>query len=107
MFHELNVDEKWLTYIIKGRKTIEGRLNKNKFKLMRPGDMIIFNGIIKKEIIAIRYYNYFEDYLKTEGIDKCLPDVVDIYDGINIYRDIYSVEDEIKYGIIAIELTDY
>jgi ASC-1-like (ASCH) protein len=42
-----------------------------------------------------------------EEIDKCLPDVVDINDGINIYREFYSIEDEIKYGVVAIELTDY
>jgi ASC-1-like (ASCH) protein len=107
MFYELNIDERWLKYIIEGRKTIEGRLNKNKFKFMRCGDMIVFNGIIKKEIISIRYYNYLEDYLRTEGLNKCLPDIENIYDGINIYREFYPVEDEIKYGIIAIELTDY
>jgi ASC-1-like (ASCH) protein len=104
MFHELNVDERWFKYILDGTKTIEGRLNKNKFKLMRNGDIIIFNGIIKKEVISVRYYNSFEEYLINEGIDKCLPEVVDINDGINIYREFYSFEDEIKYGIVAIEL---
>ena len=104
MFHELNVDEGWFKYILDGTKTIEGRLNKNKFKLMRNGDIIIFNGIIKKEVISVRYYNSFEEYLINEGIDKCLPEVVDINDGINIYREFYSFEDEIKYGIVAIEL---
>ena len=104
MFHELNVDERWFKYILDGTKTIEGRLNKNKFKLMRNGDIIIFNGIIKKEVISVRYYNSFEEYLRNEGIDKCLPEVVDINDGINIYREFYSFEDEIKYGIVAIEL---
>jgi ASC-1-like (ASCH) protein len=107
MFYELNVDERWLKYILNGKKTIEGRLNKNKFKLMRCGDIIIFNEIIQKEVISVKYYNSFKEYLINEGIDKCLPDVININDGINIYRDFYSVEDEIKFGIIAIELTDY
>jgi ASC-1-like (ASCH) protein len=107
MFYDLNVDERWLKYILNGRKTIEGRLNKNKFRFIRIGDMITFNEIIKKEVISVKYYNSFENYLINEGIDKCLPDVVDINDGINIYREFYSIEDEIKYGIVAIELTDY
>ena len=106
MFHELNVDERWLKYILNGRKTIEGRLNKN-IRFIRIGDMITFNEIIKKEVISVKYYNSFENYLINEGIDKCLPDVVDINDGINIYREFYSIEDEIKFGIIAIELTYY
>jgi ASC-1-like (ASCH) protein len=63
MFHELNVDEKWLKYVLNGRKTIEGRLNKNKFRLIRTGDMIIFNGTIKKEVISVRYYNSFTPFL--------------------------------------------
>ena len=107
MFYDLNVDERWLKYILNGRKTIEGRLNKNKFRFIRIGDMITFNEIIKKEVISVKYYDSFEKYLINEGIDKCLPDVVDINDGINIYREFYSIEDEIKFGIIAIELTYY
>jgi ASC-1-like (ASCH) protein len=107
MFHELNVDEKWLKYILNGRKTVEGRLNKNKFKLIRSGDIIIFNEIIKKEVISVKYYNSFKEYLINERIDRCLPNVIDINDAINIYREFYSIEDEIKYGIVAIEITDY
>ena len=106
MLYNLKVNEKWLNYIIAGTKTIEGRLNKNKFRLITRGDIILFNGIIQKKVVGVRHYDGWDEYLETEGINKCLPSIKTIRDGIVIYRDFYNVADECLYGVVAFELGD-
>ena len=64
--------------IMKGRKTIEGRLNKGVFKKLKNGDDIKFcNGddMIEGKVININKYNSFRDMLTSEEINKILPDV--------------------------------
>ena len=64
--------------IVKGRKTIEGRLNKGVFKKLKNGDDIKFcNGddMIEGKVININKYNSFRDMLTNEEINKILPDV--------------------------------
>ncbi len=64
--------------IVKGRKTIEGRLNKGVFKNLKNGDDIKFcNGddMIKAKVININKYDSFENMLTNEEINKILPDV--------------------------------
>ena len=64
--------------IMKGRKTIEGRLNKGVFKKLKNGDDIKFcNGddMIEGKVININKYNSFRDMLTNEEINKILPDV--------------------------------
>ena len=38
-----------------------------------------------------------------EGLKKTLPNINSLEEGINIYHEYYSEEDEYKYGVIAIE----
>ncbi len=64
--------------IMKGRKTIEGRLNKGVFKKLKNGDDIKFcNGddMIEGKVININKYDCFRDMLTNEEINKILPDV--------------------------------
>ena len=64
--------------IMKGRKTIEGRLNKGVFKKLKNGDDIKFcNGddMIEGKVININKCNSFRDMLTNEEINKILPDV--------------------------------
>ena len=43
-------------------------------------------------------------YDKTEGINKCLPGIKSIDEGVKIYRQFYSKDDENQYKIIAFGL---
>ena len=64
--------------IMKGSKTIDGRLNKGVFKKLKNGDDIKFcNGddMIEGKVININKYNSFRDMLTSEEINKILPDV--------------------------------
>lgn len=104
----VNVQEPWFTFIKKGKKTVEGRLNKGRFASLKINDILIFenNGQeCKVKIVDINKYNSFKELMEKEGLEKVLPGVESIDKGIKVYRQFYSEEDEKKYGILAISLT--
>ena len=107
---KLNVQDPWFSLIYCGNKTVEGRLAKKKFTKMKVGDIIIFSNdtlgftrFTKKRIIKINHYGNFKEYLQKEKLERCLPTITDINDGVSVYREFYSKEKEKKYGIIAIQ----
>lgn len=106
-----NLSEPWFSLIKLKLKKCEGRLNKGDFAMMKKGDYIIFenndfgfNRKIKTKIKSINKYNNFREYLENETLEKCLPGIETLDQGINIYYKYYTIEDEIKYKIIAIKL---
>lgn len=85
---EINVSQPWLGHILKGRKTIEGRLNKGKFAELRVGSIIIFarssSAASKKKVgvvTRIDKYATFQAYLSQAGLERTLPGVATIEDG--------------------------
>lgn len=106
-----HLSEPWFTEIYEGRKTIEGRKNKGRFANMKIGDVIKWYNeddgykFCYCIIVNIKKYNTFRDLLIYEGLQNCLPMVNDIEIGVSIYRHYYSEEDEINYGVLAIELS--
>lgn len=103
-----HLSEPWFSLIKLGIKKVEGRLNKGDFSNMKKGDIIQFENNdfdsrnFKVKITSIHHYQDFESYLIHESIEKCLPGIDSIDEGVNIYHKYYSKEDAIKYGIIAI-----
>ena len=105
-----HVSEPWFTLIYLGIKSVEGRLNKGQFKEMKVNDEIkwINEDFNHREVItrvvSKQEYPTFKDYLEGEGLEKCLPAISSINDGLNVYYKYYSKDDESKYGVIAIRL---
>ena len=104
-----NINEPWFSLIKVGLKTVEGRLNKGEFASLIKGDYIkIVNielGFIRNytiKITSIHKYNSFREYLEKEKLEKCLPGIDTIEDGIKVYYKYYLKENEDKYKIIAI-----
>ena len=77
---------------------------------MIKGDIIIFENsdfqkrTIKVEIKKIKYYDTFKSYLEKEKLDKCLPGIDNIDDGVNIYYKYYPKKMEEEFKIIAIRM---
>jgi ASC-1-like (ASCH) protein len=76
---------------------------------MNIGDLIVFTnnelGFERKckvEIKNITYYNNFQLYLESETLEKCLPGIDNIEDGLNIYYKYYKKSDELEYKIKAL-----
>lgn len=105
--------------VASGKKTIEGRLKKGKFAEMRAGDTVKIrrdyrdeNGVIhdgepdaaRVEIVAVRRYEFFADMVLTEGYEKVASSPVSAGETIASYDEIYSLEDQKSFGVLAIEV---
>ena len=109
--YEKHLSEPWFTLIKLGIKKVEGRLNKGEFSNMKKDDIITFInsdlGFDRKynvKIIKSTNYNTFYLYLKNETLNKCLPGIDTIDDGLNVYYKYYTKADEETYKIKALTL---
>jgi ASC-1-like (ASCH) protein len=106
-----HLSEPWFSLIKLGIKKCEGRLNKGDFSEMKKDDYILFENkdfdfprSLRCKITSINNYTSFENYLKNETLEKCLPGIDTIEEGVSIYYKYYKKEDEIKYQIKAFRL---
>jgi len=111
MSNKKHLSQPWFDYIKSGEKTIEGRLNKDFWSNINIDDIIIWYNddnncynSFKTRIIKKNIYKSFSDYLENEDLNKCLPNINNINDGLNIYYQYYNKDDENKYGIVALYL---
>lgn len=106
-----NLSEPWFSLIKLGIKKCEGRLKKGDFAEIKKGDYIKFENNdfgfernFRVKITSIHNYNSFEEYLLNETLEKCLPGIDTIEEGVSIYYKYYKKEDEDTYKIIAIRI---
>jgi ASC-1-like (ASCH) protein len=101
----IHCDDPWFTYIRQGLKPVEGRKNTHSYKKIRAGDQINFsNG--KESFVAdvteIRTYDSLEDYFQDVTLEKALPGIKSIEEGLEIYYQ-WSTEEKIQqYGFLGI-----
>lgn len=106
-----SISEPYFSLIKDGKKQIEGRLYKDFWKTLYRGDVFcLYNKSNKSEILKVKvknlsFVNTFENITSTQ-MKLMLPDVTSKLEGIKIYRSIYSLEDEKKYGVCMIYLED-
>ena len=104
---EVSVNKIWFDYINLKKKTVEGRLNKGKFKEFKKGDIIYFKNDNKKIKVIIKNiinYKTFKEYLEMEGLKRTLPGIKSIEQGEQVYYSYYTPEMEKEFGILAIEV---
>ncbi|HDH45360.1 MAG TPA: ASCH domain-containing protein [Thermococcus sp.] len=104
MERQMGLKEEYLDLIRDGKKKVEGRLYDEKRRQINPGDTIVFEGKLKVRVKSIRKYPSFKEMLEREGIERVLPGVHNIEEGVRIYRQFYTEEEEKKYGVVAIEI---
>ena len=101
---EISVQDPWFTAIAQKRKTIEGRLLKGKFAALRPGTVLVVDKPnSKRRLVAV--VTKVAKYLSSEGLNRTLPGVKTIRDGVDVYRRFYSEQDERNFGVVAIHIT--
>jgi ASC-1-like (ASCH) protein len=104
---EINVSEPWFSYI-GNQKTWEGRLNKERFKDFKKGMTlkICLKGnpsrCFYREIVDVRVFGTFAEALDGENIEleKVLPGVESREEGVKIYEEFYSLEEQKKHGVV-------
>jgi ASC-1-like (ASCH) protein len=101
----IHCEDPWFSYIRQGVKPVEGRKKTHTYKKIQVGDQINFtNGkeSFKAQVLEIREYKSLEQYFDDVTLEKALPGVQTVEEGLNIYHQ-WSTEDQIKqYGFIGI-----
>lgn len=101
----INVQEPYKTFMLKGIKTVEGRLDKGKFAIIKIGDILeIESEDAVFKIIAKNIYPNFRKMLEKEGIKNVIPDKDNINDAVSVYYRFYTKEQEKKFGVVAIKI---
>jgi ASC-1-like (ASCH) protein len=107
MLYRKHVSEPWFSLIASGAKTCEGRLWKGDFRTMGVGDVLEFyceDRVCRARIVGISVYDSFGGYLLGEGLDRCLPGIGSLKEGVAVYRQYYSERDESASGVVGIRL---
>ena len=102
--------------IIAGLKTVEGRLNRDKFSRYRPGDLVYLRedrvladgnvveipNRILVSITRVDVYATFAGMLAQVGLAPVLPRAKSFATAVSEYQAIYTDADEANYGVLAI-----
>lgn len=110
MIHEIKVKEQYYNLIKSGEKIYEGRLWDEKRSLIKVGDILRINKeplideFLDAEVVDLVKFKSFEEMAgvlpsKEIGFDGCSPNEI-----ANEYHKFYSIEQEEKYGVVAIKL---
>lgn len=109
MTHDMKLNEKPFNNINNGTKKIELRLYDDKRSKINLNDFIIFHKTTdlsqttKVKVIGLLRYNSFEDLFKDVDFNICGP-ANSLSEKLSNLHKIYSVEEEKKYGILAIHI---
>lgn len=114
---DLDIDccEPWFSHIQSGIKPAEGRLAKKKFTDLKKGDIVRMfksdehgnidpNKFMDLIVMKVERYKSFAEMLEKEGLEKILPSIKTIADGVAVYRQWFSEEDEKSLGVVAIHV---
>ncbi|KAL5781165.1 hypothetical protein ACOSP7_006194 [Xanthoceras sorbifolium] len=99
---ELHVDEPFFSLIKDGVKTVEGRCAVGDYNRIGSGAMILLNKCMLLEVQCVRHYASFLEMLEAENLEKVLPGVQTIEEGVRIYRKFYVEEKERSNGVLAL-----
>ena len=105
---ELHLQDVYFEAIRSGTKKIEGRLAKEKYRLLKVGDPIVFTNDagekIKKTIDSIHIFSSFREAFNMLDFKEAVPGVDSLENAVNIYANFYSLEDQEKHNVIFLTL---
>ena len=110
MQHEMKLKPIYYNKIMKGQKIYEGRLNDEKRRNIKIGDIIIFKNesnlstSLKTVVKDLLYFNSFKDLINTLPLEKLGFENSDKNEVEKIYHTFYTVEDETRFGVVAIKV---
>lgn len=113
--YESKLKDPYFEYVKSGVKTYEVRVNDEKRKKMKVGDIWIFYHNdkqllpIETYITQITTYKTFKEAIEDTGVEKLLPNVKDINEGIKTYEAFPHDEGTYKegaekYGVVRFKL---
>ena len=105
----MNLPEPWFSLLKVGQKRTYATVHTD--KRLGKGDIITFHNnemgwprVCSAKITSVHFYPSFEACIQKEGLDRALPGVDTIEEGLRVYRAHYSKADEEKYQVVAYRL---
>lgn len=108
--HHFTLSDPWFDLVQTGKKIYEGRRFWEKTFQIKPHDLIEFTSVSNpdrkfvREVIQIYRFQTFEQALQKLGIEKMLPGIKTIAEGVEIYLKFVSIKTQLQDGIIIFEL---
>lgn len=108
--HKMRLLPEYFEYMKIGTKKIEIRLNDEKRKNILIGDLIIFEKLddtqelLKTKVTNIYYYSDFNELINENDVTILADKSVSKEKLIKTLNEIYSKEEQDKYGVVAIEI---
>jgi len=104
----INVQEPYHSFILEGKKTVEGRLNKGKFASINVDDVLELEPEkIRFSVIEKNIYRSFKEMIEQEGIENVIPDKNNIDEAVDVYYKFYTKEQEDEFGVVAIRIKKF
>ena len=110
MNHNMKLHPKYFECILNGTKRIELRLNDEKRRLIKIGDLITFYKMPEEKesltvkVVDLLRYDSFEDILNDYDI-SLVGDKDDTKEElINVLNNFYTKEEQEKYGVLGIKI---
>ncbi|WP_218814639.1 ASCH domain-containing protein [Rickettsiella endosymbiont of Dermanyssus gallinae] len=104
----INVAPKYFKQIRDRKKTVEGRLAKEKFSAMQVGDLLEFvsgGDRILTKILEIKKFPTFKEMLEYYGVNQCLPGIDNLDEAVSIYHAFPGYRDaEVLLGVLGIKV---
>ena len=111
-------ESQYLDAIIRGEKIYEGRLNKGKFAEYRVGDTVMLRRDFRHEsgslhdgdpeltvqVSEIIHFASFNEMTHQLPYRAIIPDAMSAADAASRYDAFYSLEDQQRYGVLAIKV---
>ena len=110
MKHEMKLKNKYFDMIKAGEKIYEVRLNDEKRRLLHEGDELVFKREPELEetlttiIKDLIYFESFHEMASTIPAEKVGFANMGIGEIVDVYHEFYDVNDEQKYGVVAIKV---
>eukprot|EP00850_Spirogloea_muscicola_P012992 SM000086S23044 [mRNA] locus=s86:199226:202524:- [translate_table: standard] len=94
--------EPYYTFLRNGKKVVEGRCNVRGYANVVAGQLLLVNHSLVLQVEGVRKYSTFRSMLAEEGLNRVLPGMASLEDGMQVYRKFYSEEQEEEAGVVAI-----
>lgn len=105
----LDIQARYFDAIVRGLKTVEGRLARPTYLALKPKQLICFKDpsgrSCQVEVSKVRRFEDFKTMLEASDIKKCIPDSESIEEAVEIYRSFpgYRAQEKIL-GVVAIHI---
>lgn len=106
--YDMKLQKEYYNYIKNGTKRIEIRLYDEKRQKLKLGDIIIFhlldneNEYIEVKVIGLLRYKDIETLINNHDMSLLTKENMPKIELINIFNNIYSKEEQTKYGVLGI-----